>query len=480
MIDVTVRELVSACGGRLLNGSGDIQIRHISLDSRSQQGNDLFVPVVGENVDAHDYLCQAIAKGAVAVFTSRHDSWEGALADIDRQCAAHPEWREAAINAAWIFVENTKRGLQAYGKYCRSLNPIPLVGITGSVGKTTTREMVAAALSAGFEVYKTPGNSNSQVGVPITIAQIPKEARIGVIELGMSEPGEIQNIARVAQVNTAIVTNIGIAHIEQLGSQENILKEKLDIQQGMDPKGLLLLNGDDPFLRGAQLPAGRRVLYYGLSEGCDYRGTDLRTEEGYPVFTVVHGDESALVRLKVIGSHMVLNALAALAAASEYGIPMEHAARALEQFEGYRGRQQIFRFGGITVIDDSYNASPASMKGGLEVLRTIPVEGRRIAVLADMKELGKDTVKFHREIGDYIRENPVDLVLLYGELAAQIGEKMKITHASTPYQLEESLEEAERWLDENLKPGDCVLFKGSNSMKLSAAVAHLREQKGAL
>ena len=477
MIDITVRDLVSASGGRLLSGNQEIRLRHISLDSRTMQGDDLFVPVVGENVDAHDYLCQAIWKGAAAVFTSRHHTWQEALEDIKRQCAAHPEWEEKALDAAWIYVENTKRGLQAYGKYCRKNNPIPLVGITGSVGKTTTREMVAAALSAGFEVYKTPGNSNSQVGVPITIAQIPKEAQIGVIELGMSEPGEIQNIARVAQVNTAIVTNIGIAHIEQLGSQENILKEKLDIQQGMDPQGLLLLNGDDELLRRAKLSEDRRVLRYGFSEGCDYRATDLSLKEGYPLFTVVHGEEKARVKLKVMGSHMVLNAVAALAAASEYGIPMEKAAAALEQFEGYKGRQQIFDFGGVTVIDDSYNASPASMKGGLEVLCTIPAKGRRIAVLADMKELGKDAARFHREIGDYIKEHPVDLVLLYGELAAQIGEEMRDTKASTPYQIERSLEEAEQWLDENLQPGDCVLFKGSNSMKLSAAVAHLREHR---
>ncbi len=475
MIDITVRELVLACGGSLRGGDPGQRIRHISLDSRHMEGDDLFVPVVGEKVDAHDYICQAIGNGAAAVFTSRHKNWQEAAADIERQCPGRPERREKALSAAWIYVEHTKGGLQAYGTYCRERNPIPLVGVTGSVGKTTTREMVAAALSAGFEVYKTPGNSNSQVGVPITIAQIPKEAQIGVIELGMSEPGEIQNIARVAQVNVAVITNIGIAHIEQLGSKEAICREKLDIQQGMAEDGLLLLNGDDPMLRKADLQPGRRVMYYGLSEGCHYRGTDLSLEDGYPVFTVVHGTESVRVRLHVMGSHMVLNAIAAIAAAAEYKIPMEAAARALEQFEGYKGRQQISHINGLTLIDDSYNASPASMKGGLEVLCSMPVLGRRVAVLADMKELGKDTVSFHREIGDYIAEHPFDFLLLYGELASCIGGRLDERRASTPYQCVKSLEEAGEWLKNELHPGDCVLLKGSNSMKLSRLAAFLRE-----
>lgn len=477
----TCRDLVLATGGTLLLGKEDTPIRHISLDSRKMEGDDLFVPIIGENVDAHGFLCQAIVNGAAAVFTSRHRQPEEVRADIIRQCGDDVPRMEAAMSAAWIGVADTKKALQDFGIYCRSRQKLPLVGITGSVGKTTTREMIAAALSAGFIVYKTPGNSNSQVGVPITIAAIPKQAQIGVIELGMSEPGEMTRIARIARVDCAVMTNIGVTHIEQLGSQDNILKEKLHIQDGMAENGSLILNGDDGLLRSVIPEGNRRKILYGMSDDCQYRGEDLHLVNGYPVFSAVHENKRVTVRLRVMGSHMVSNALAALAVAHEYGIPMEAAAAKLEEFEGFKGRQQIFTLkGGITVIDDSYNASPVSMKAGLEVLGSMEPEGtgRRIAVLADMKELGPDAPKFHREIGEYIAVHPVDQVVLLGGLAAEIGHGLCASSSPVPVVFCEELEQVGQWLNGNLKQGDCVLFKGSNSMKLSQAVRHLEEWKG--
>ena len=317
----TCRDLVLATGGTLLMGKEDTPIRHISLDSRKMEGEDLFVPIIGENVDAHGFLCQAIGNGAAAVFTSRHRRPEEVRADILKQCGEDVSRMEAAMSAAWIGVEDTRQALQDFGIYCRGRQKLPLVGITGSVGKTTTREMVAAALSAGFTVYKTPGNSNSQVGVPITIAAIPKQAQIGVIELGMSEPGEMTKIARIARVDCAVMTNIGVTHIEQLGSVDNILKEKLHIQDGMAEDGSLILNGDDRLLKSVTPMGNRRKILYGMTDGCQYRGEDLHLVNGYPVFTAVHGNERVTVRLRVMGSHMVSNALAALAVAHEMGYP---------------------------------------------------------------------------------------------------------------------------------------------------------------
>lgn len=477
MTGITVKELLEATGGNLLRGQEDQHAGHISLDSRKMEGDDLFVPIVGERVDAHRFLCQAIASGAAVVFTSEHHCGEDVKASVREQCGGDREQEKKALDAAWIEVPDTKKALHDLGSFCRKRLTLPLVGITGSVGKTTTREMIAAALSAGFLVYKTPGNSNSQVGVPITIAEIPQSAEIGVIELGMSEPGEMERIARVARVDCAVMTNIGVAHIEQLGSQEHILEEKLHIQDGMPAEGALFLNGDDPLLASVVPKGGRKRVLYGLSRDCDYRAEDLHLEEGYPVFTAVHGDSRVRVRLQVMGSHMVSNAMAALAVADTYGLSMEKAALALGRFKGYKGRQQIFEWGGVTVIDDSYNASPVSMKAGLEVLASVKGEGRRIAVLADMKELGPDTVRFHEEIGACIGEHPLDMVLLLGELAACIGSGMDAAHAVTPHFEMDSLAQVEVWLDENIKEGDCILFKGSNSMKLSEAVRHLKEAR---
>ena len=477
MTGITVKELLEATGGNLLHGQEDQHVKHISLDSRKMEGDDLFVPIVGERVDAHRFLCQAIASGAAVVFTSEHHCGEDVKACVRQQCGENREQERKALQAAWIEVSDTKKALQDLGSFCRKRLRLPLVGITGSVGKTTTREMIAEALSAGFLVYKTPGNSNSQVGVPITIAEIPQSAEIGVIELGMSEPGEMERIARVARVDCAVMTNIGIAHIEQLGSQECILEEKLHIQEGMPPEGILFLNGDDPLLASVVPKEGRKKVLYGLGRDCDYRAEDLHLEEGYPVFTAVHGDCRVRVRLKVMGSHMVSNAMAALAVADTYGLSMEKAALALGQFKGYKGRQQIFEWGGVTVIDDSYNASPVSMKAGLEVLASVKGEGRRIAVLADMKELGLEAVRFHEEIGAYIGEHPLDMVLLLGELASCIGSGMDAARAVTPHIEMDRLAQVEEWLDEHIREGDCILFKGSNSMKLSEAVRHLKEAR---
>lgn len=477
MTGITVKELLEATGGNLLLGQEDQHAGHISLDSRKMEEDDLFVPIVGERVDAHLFLCQAIASGAAAVFTSEHHRWEDVKASVRQQCGGNREQEKKALGAAWIEVPDTKKALQDLGSFCRKRLTLPLVGITGSVGKTTTREMIAAALSAGFLVYKTPGNSNSQVGVPITIAEISQSAEIGVIELGMSEPGEMERISRVARVDCAVITNIGVAHIEQLGSQEHILEEKLHIQDGMPAEGILFLNGDDPLLASVVPKEGRKRVLYGLGRDCDYRAEDLHLEEGYPVFTAVHGDRSVRVRLQVMGSHMVSNAMAALAVADTYGLSMEKAALALGQFKGYKGRQQIFQWGGVTVIDDSYNASPVSMKAGLEVLASVKGEGRRIAVLADMKELGLEAVRFHEEIGAYIGEHPLDMVLLLGELASCIGSGMDAARAVTPHIEMDRLAQVEEWLDEHIREGDCILFKGSNSMKLSEAVRHLKEAR---
>ena len=348
MREITAKQAARAAGGRVIFGDPEKKICHISLDSRKMEGRDLFVPIVGERVDAHRFICQAISAGAETVFTSCHHSEKEVREAIESQCREHPEWSGQALLSTWICVEDTKAALQALGAWCRSQAQIPLVGITGSVGKTTTREMVACALSAGYRVYKTPGNSNSQVGVPITVFNIPKEAQIGVIELGMSEPGEMTKIAQVAQTDCAVMTNIGVAHIEQLGSKENILKEKLHIQDGMAEDGVLFLNGDDPLLRAVMPDQGRSRILYGLWEGCDCRGENLHLENGFPVFTAVCKEERVQVHLKVMGNHMVSNALAALAVASRYGIPLQKAAAALEQFDGFKGRQQIIKEKGVT------------------------------------------------------------------------------------------------------------------------------------
>ena len=461
MEQMTVDEIVKATGGRLLCGDGNLPLIHISIDSRTMKGQDLFVPLVGEKVDAHRFIGQAFQAGAAATLTSEHDTME----DI------HP----------WIRVGDTKKALQDIGSYYRDRVNLPLVGITGSVGKTTTREMIAAALSAKYRVYKTPGNSNSQVGVPITLSEIAAADEIGVLELGMSMPGELTVIARLARVDMAVITNVGVTHIEQLGSQENIYREKMTIQDGLKDGGVLFLNGDDPMLRVTRAKKGCRTVYYGTGENSSYRAEDISIEDGYPVFTAVCGKVRVPMRLSIMGRHNVLNAMVALAVADENHVPLAKAAEKLEEFTGFKNRQQIYERNGVTIIDDTYNASPVSMKAGLEVLESRKEAKRRIAVLADMKELGPDAPRFHREIGWWMAEHPVDILFTLGDLALDIaaGVQEKENRCACFHFEAEDRDGLYRALSDTLRPGDCVLLKGSNSMKLGEIAARLinKEEK---
>lgn len=538
MQNTTVKDLVKACGGILLCGDENAPVEHISLDSRTMEGNDLFVPLIGEKVDAHRFIAQALHNGAVAVLTSEHGP-----AGAGREPVPVSDSGEAGFGKAWIAVEDTKLALQNIGRWYRKKLTLPLVGITGSVGKTTTKEMVAAALSGGLRTYKTRGSRNSQVGVPITITDIDKEDQIGVIELGMSEPGELTVIAQMAQVETALITNIGVAHINQLGSQENIFREKMTIQDGLKEGGILLLNGDDPFLAKARAREGFRTIYYGTGDNCDYRAVDIHTEKGYPVFTAVCrrdtgagelqedrrcaglpgvGDipeampcagtpRTVTVRLKVMGAHQILNAIAALAVADLYGVSLEAAAAKLGEYAGMKGRQQVHHADGITVIDDSYNANPVSMKVAIDILDAVEDVKRRVAVLADMKELGGESPRFHREAGAYLASKSIDLLVTYGELAEDIetgaldwaADRRKAERETDRTEGHEASQSAGRhaesgteernvknglqvrhfaesekkdmmeWLEKELREGDCVLFKGSNSMNLGEAADYV-------
>lgn len=485
---ITVSEAAEAAGGRLIQGDGNSVLSHISLNSGEMRGDDLFVPIIGERVDAHRFIGKAFENGAVCAFTAEHHSAEeAAAAGLGMALgSASTGRREPAL----IAVSDTRKALQALGRWYReNIVRIPFVGVTGSVGKTTTREMIACALSSEKRVYATKGNSNSQVGVPITVLETDETAEIGVAELGMSEFGEMHRISEVARVNAAVMTNIGVSHINQLKTQENILIEKLHILDGMPDGAALLLNGDDPYLSGLTeerihaygIAEGKHIslLFYGTGENADYRAEELRLEAGLPVFRLRKRDGSLIpMRLQAAGMHMVLNAAAAVAAAELFSVDPCSAAEALSHFSGVSGRGETYERGGVRFIDDSYNAAPASMKAGLSVLCELPAEGRRIAVLADMLELGEQEGAYHEEVGSFIREKglSIDLLLLYGPLSQHIAEGAggavpEIQHFSALSALTETLLSV-------LRPGDIVLFKGSNGMGLRKTVQAVLEAFG--
>lgn len=452
MENITVKDLVQMTGGVLLCGDESTPVTDIWINSKEVKEGDLFIPIIGEKVDGHRFIESALEKAA-ATLTSRHN-------DI------------VLSEKPYIRVDDTVDALQRIGTAIRErMLDIPVVAVTGSVGKTTTREMITLALSSGKKTFHTERNLNSQIGVPITLSRMSKEDEIAVLELGISEDGQMDILSEMVKPDMAVVTTIGVAHIEFMKTQENIRKQKLSIVHSMKDRGTLFLNGDDPLLKGAvdaeQLTC--RTLFYGTQEWCDYYAKDIVYDGDYSLFTLVHGEEEISVRLKALGKHNVGNCVVALAVANENGIPMATAAKAFETFEGQRQRVQRSdnRF---TVIDDTYNASPDSMKASINVLCDMPCSGHRVAVLGDMFELGDNEVKYHREIGEFLLDKPIDELVVVGDLAQNIKAVLQENNSKIKVYTFSDKEEVGMSLMAMLSPEDIVLVKASNGMHLDEIV----------
>lgn len=454
MLGITGKEILEATSGRLINGKSDIPIFHISFDSRKIEENTLYVPIIGEKVDGHEFIKSAFKNGACATLIDKTHS---------KNFSIFPEGEDRL----WIEVDDTKKALQTIGAYYRKQLSLPIIGVTGSVGKTTTRAMIACALSAGLSVYQTKGNQNSQVGVPVMLTEIEKE-QIAVLEMGMSEFGEMERLTAMVHPDMAVITCIGVAHIEQLKTKENICKEKMAITKGMKKEGILLLNGDDELLREQRGKVEQKVYYFGTAKDCDFRAENIRIVDGKAVFEAVYEKEKVSVFLSMPGIHNVVNAMAALGCAHLSGVSMKEAAEKLSHFEGIKMRQQVYELDGYTIIDDSYNANPDSMKAGIRVLVEYPKKGRKIAVLGDMLELGEKEKEYHREVGDFAASCGVDVLITFGELSLEMKRAYEKVQKGRGIAIHfRDREEMIEYVRGNLEKGDVILCKGSRGMALN-------------
>lgn len=475
------KELATLAGGKILCGNSEITISSVTTNSKEVTEGTLFVPIIGEKVDGHRFIGQAVQSGATAIFTARED--------VVGDC-------QADHNPVVILVDNTLQALQkvAAGYHKRLASPV--VGITGSVGKTTTKEMIAAALHTKH-ILKTAGNMNSQVGLPLMLLRLQEEHELAVLEMGMSEPGEMARLAVMATPETMVVTNIGVAHIAQLKTRENIRKEKLNSINQMRAGGTLILNGDDVLLcalkdapEQVELADETRdalhqanILTYGLQENCDFYAENIRILEGGYTAFLAHGVQNGEpftvpVMLHVLGSHNVGNALAALAVASCYGIAPEDAAKGLAEYRPLAMRGQILNRNGVTWIDDTYNASPDSMRSGSQVLLSIPA-GRHIAVLADVLELGEESQRLHREVGEFLADLSVesrslDCLVTVGEQAKYIAAGIQKNEHICVKECQNNTEAA-TFLKDYLKEQDAVFVKGSRGMHTEEILAAFME-----
>ena len=455
MKNMSLQKITDACGGTYC-GSADLSEREVSsvvIDSRKAEKDSLFVAIKGARVDGHSFIPQVMEKGALC-----------AVSEQDLGDVPYP----------YIKVGSCEQALKDIAEHYRRSLDIRVVGISGSVGKTSTKEMIASVLGQKFNVLKTEGNFNNEIGLPLTVFNIREEHEIAVLEMGISHFGEMTRLAKIARPDICVITNIGVAHIESLGSRDGILKAKTEMFQYMNPEGTIILNGDDDKLRGFVPENGVSPVYFGLDPSCPYhaektenkglRGTDAE---------FVTPDSRFRAHISIPGGHMVYNALAGIAVGTALGMTPEEMARGIEALVPIAGRNNLIETERWSIIDDCYNANPASMKSSLDVLAC--ADTRTVAILGDMFELGASEKEMHYEVGAYAAEKGISVLICIGGLSAETargaressdGAAMEILHYSTK-------EDFFKEMNDVLKKDDTILVKASHGMEFTEIVNFL-------
>ncbi len=445
---LTAREIALAVGGLV---DGDSQINSVCIDSRKVERGCLFVAIKGENFDGHNFIESAVKQGANAIVSHK----------------------EIECEVPVIKVEDTSKALLALAAYYRSKFEIPVVSLTGSVGKTTSKEMISEVLSVKYKTLKTLGNLNNEIGLPMTLFGLDRSYQAAVIEMGMNHSGEISRLAKATRPTMGVVTNIGVSHIENLGSRENILKAKLEMLDGLKWGSTLILNGDNDLLSKVENNS-YKIIFFGIeNKECQVRAENIKQLDETTTFTVSYNGQSCEFEIPTLGIHNVYNALSAISVGVLHDISLENISKALKNYTPAGMRQRVKKVSGITFVEDCYNSSPDSVKAALSTLHDMG-NGRKIAVLGDMLELGNISEKAHYESGMQAVKNNIDIVYTYGEMSK------KTVDAASENGLEsakgfDDKEELAKALIETIKPGDTVLFKASRGMALEDVINSLYE-----
>lgn len=438
---ITLEQAAAWCGGRIDPRYAKVSFFGASNDSRNLQPGQLFVALQGIR-DGHAYVPAALRQGAAAVLCSHCDG-------------DYPA----------IVVDSPRDALGDIAREERRRSGMKVVGVTGSVGKSTTKEMISSVLETTYLTGKSPVNHNNDIGLPMAILGIPENTQVAVLEMGMNHFREMAYLTSIAQPDIAVIINIGTMHIEHLGSMEGILKAKLEILEGMPENGMVILNGDDHLLWNLRRETNVRGIYFGVrNTDCKVRGTGVREEAGTLCFQVTCGGQTFPVQIPVEGEHYVSDALAAITVGLELGVAPEAIRKSLAHFQNMAGRQEILVEKERTIIKDCYNAGPESMAAALSVLGNRP--GRRVAVLGDMLELGTNSQAEHYRVGRIAAEK-ADLLLAYGPNSGRVVSGA-ITGGMPDGRVRgfEDREELVETLCRLSKPGDVILFKGSHGMRM--------------
>jgi len=443
-----VRDILKATGGKLVKGSQDTSIETFSIDSRTLKEGDLFIAIKGNNLDGHDFVDAALKKGAVGIIVSEN----------------YP--LTANRYPLVVQVRNTRHALGAIAHYKRKQSKAKVIGITGSNGKTTTKDMIALILGKEFKVLSTPGTENNSVGVPLTLLKLQDED-FCVLEMGMNHFGEIDYLAKIALPKIGVITNIGPSHLEGLKDTDGVFKAKMELLKYMDEGATLIINGDDRYLSTIN-SSSLKVIRFGLDKANDVCADSIAIKKEMPAFKVNGKYE---IRLNLFGRHNIYNALAAVSVAEVCGVCEKSIKATLENFKGPNRRLQLKEIDGIRIIDDAYNSNPLSLKKALEVMKDFKTDGRKILVTGDMLELGEMSKYFHETIVEAINAAGIDMLITVGEhsyntfiAAGKRGmNKDTLWHFDKPHKAGELLREI-------AKRGDTILLKGSRGVKMEEAL----------
>ena len=477
MKEMTCLELAGVCGGKFFGTKeeGERIIAGIGIDSRKIEKDWVFGATVGERVDGHSFIPQVFEKQAACV--------------ISEKILEEPK-------GPYILVKSTFQALKDAAAYYRSLLSVKIVGITGSVGKTSTKEMVAAVLSEKYKVQKTFKNLNNEVGVPLTLFSIGKEHEAAVVEMGISDFGEMSRLGKMVKPDVMVITNIGQSHLENLKSRDGILKAKTEVFEEMNDSSEVVLNGDDDKLSGISQVHGKKPHFFSKQDpGAEVYATDIVSRGLFGSDCILHiGKECINVHIPLPGEHMVLNAIGAAAVGTVLGLTPEEIAGGISKAQAVAGRGEIIRAGAYTVIDETYNANPASMRAAMDLLAM--ADTRKAAVIGDMFELGEDTEALHKQTGAYCARKGIDVIICIGKLArfmaegareaGEPGESAEKDGVKERTALEKGVREVYYFEDKQmclkqlfriLKPGDAVLLKASHGMEFGKLLEAFKEKE---
>lgn len=453
MLELNLQEIVKATKGALLKEADVKEIKAVSTDTRKIEEGTMFIALKGENFNGNNYVLDAFNKGAK-------------IAIVDEVKCDLNELKE---DVALIKVQNTGRALMDLAKFYREKLGLKVVGITGSAGKTSTKDLVAAVLSDKYKVFKTKGNFNNEIGLPLMILELDSTYDVAILEMGMRGLGQIKELAEIASPDLGIITNIGISHIEILKTRENILKAKMEIATFFDKNNTLVVCGNDDFL-GALPEAQYKIVKTGVGENFEIGAKNIALEELSSKFTVYAGEKEEEFSLDMPGEHNISNLMLGIAIAKELGVSFEEMKRGLKNIEATSMRLELIKKDGFSILNDCYNSSPVAVKSAIDVMKNI--EGkRRIAVLGTMRELGHKSEEAHEEIGKYAKENGIEKVLCFGDFSENIKEGYG--EGCTVY---ENKEELIKDLLNIICEGDIILVKASRSLKFEEITKALLEK----